>query len=413
VVTSRESQSAWGVVRQRNFLPYFIGNAASASGTWFQNLAASVLVYRLTQSALMLGVLNACQFGPVLLLAPWTGRIADAFDRRKLLLLTQAIAAAISGTLAALVWTGSVSTWGVVAFAAALGVVTAFATPAQMALVGSLVPTKDLAPAIALNSMTFNIARAVGPAAAALVIAVLGIAAAFLVNALTFLVFVVALAFVSTAPVPRARTTSLRDSFAMVRAEPRLGGYLLVVMAVGMTSDPVNTESPAIAHAFGYPPVWAGAVVGCFGLGAVIAAFGRAVRGVQSHRQMAATLFVFGGGIVLMAVSPWFPLALVFVLCAGFGYLSSNTAATTRLQLGVTEDQRGRIMALWSVAFLGARPVASLVDGAISSVAGVRVAAPILAIPVLVAASVLMRSERRSAHEPSLARRLVDQRTVR
>ncbi len=404
MTSSRTSQTTWSVLRQRNFLPYFVGNAASASGTWFQNLAASILVYRLTHSAFMLGVLNTCQFGPVLLLSPWTGRLADAVDRRRLLLVTQAVAVVISGTLALLVWLGAASTWTVIGFSTALGVVTAIAVPAQMALVGSLVRRDDLVPAIALNSMTFNIARAVGPAAAALVIAGVGIGAAFLVNALSFLVFVVALVLVSPTPVARAHTTSLRDSFAVVRADPRLAGYLLIVMAIGMSSDPVNTEAPAIAHAFGYPPVWAGAVVGCFGLGAVIAAFGRSVRAAQSHRRMGSNLLVFGGGIVLMAASPWFPLALAFVLCAGFGYLSSNTGATTRLQLGVTESQRGRIMALWSVAFLGARPIASLVDGAISSVAGVRVAAPILAIPVLVAGTALLRSERRSAREPTLVR---------
>ncbi len=397
-------RSAWSVLGERNFLPYFVGNASSASGTWFQNLAASVLVFRLTHSPLMLGVLNACQFGPVLLLAPWSGRVADAFDRRRLLLVTQLIAACISGSLAALVWRGAAGTWTVIGFAAALGVVTAFAVPVQMALVGSLVSRDDLPQAVALNSMTFNLARAVGPAAAALVIATLGIAPAFAINALTFLALVAGVYLVSPAPVPPVRRTRLRESLDFVREQPRLIGYLLIVMAVGMTSDPVNTEGPAIAHAFGYPAVWAGAVVGCFGLGAVIAALAPVTSGVRSDRQMATTLYLFGAGIVAMALSPWFPLALAFVLCAGFGYLSSNAAATTRLQLGVREDQRGRIMALWTVAFLGARPVASLVDGAISAAAGVRVAASILAIPVLVAGTLLLRSDRRSAHEPTLVR---------
>jgi MFS family permease len=398
------SPGAWSVLRQRNFFPYFVGNACSASGTWFQNLAASVLVFRLTHSPLMLGVLNTCQFGPVLLLAPWAGRVADAFDRRRLLLVTQTIAACISGVLAVLVWRGAAGTWTVIAFSTALGVVTAFAVPVQMALVGSLVRRDDLPHAVALNSMTYNLARAVGPALAALVIATLGIAPTFAINAVTFLALVAGVFLVSPAPVPPVRRTGLRESLAFVREQPRLIGYLLIVMAVGMSSDPVNTEGPAIAHAFGYPAVWAGAVVGCFGLGAVMAALAPVTGGVSSHRQMAATLYLFGGGIVAMALSPWFPLALAFLLCAGFGYLSSNAAATTRLQLGVREDQRGRIMALWTVAFLGARPLASLVDGAISAAAGVRVAAPLLAIPVIVAGTLLLRADRSSAREPTLAR---------
>ncbi|HXH97671.1 MAG TPA: MFS transporter [Gaiellaceae bacterium] len=390
---------AWGVLRQRNFGPYWLGNAASASGTWFQNLAASILVYRLTHSALMLGILNACQYGPVLLLSPWTGRAADAFDRRRLLLCTQSIAACLSASLAAVVWLGEAKAWIVIAFAGGLGVITAFSNPAQMALVGSLVPRRLLAQAVALNSMTFNVARAVGPAAAAGVIAAFGIAPAFAINSLSFLMLVGGLRVVSPTPVAPARRTSLRENVAMLRADPRLAGYLAVVMAVGMASDPVNTESPAIAHAFGYSPVWAGSVVGCFGVGAVLAAAATSGRIGRSRRRMAASLSVFGAGIALMAASPWLPLGLAFVLIGGFGYLSSNAAATTHLQLGVRDEQRGRIMALWSVAFLGTRPLSSLCDGAIAESAGIRVAAPIMAVPALLAAAVLLRKREPSSAE--------------
>ncbi len=383
--------SAWRVLRTRNFGPYFVGNAMSASGTWFQNLAASIFVFRLTHSALLLGVLNACQFGPVLLLSPWTGRIADAFDRRRLLIGTQAIAVCISALLAALVWLGEATTWMMMVFAAALGTITAVSSPAQMALVGSLVPRDSLTQAIALNSMTFNLARAIGPAAAAGVIAVFGIAPAFAINSLSYAVFAAALLVIRASPVPRVRRSSFRDSIGIVRADPRLVVYLAIVMAVGFTSDPVNTESPAIAHVFGYSAVWAGAVVGCFGLGAVLAAVATSNRLGRSDRQLARSLLIFGGGMVLMAVSPWFPLALAFVLGAGFGYLSANAAATAQLQLGVAEEQRGRIMALWSVAFLGTRPLASLIDGVLADWAGVRVAAAVLALPVLFAAAFLLR----------------------
>lgn len=386
------SSSAWRMLRMRNFGPFFVGNAASASGTWFQNLAASIFVYELTHSALLLGVLNACQFGPVLLLSPWAGGIADAFDRRLLLVYTQSAAVAISATLAVLVWTGAATPWLVIGFGAALGVVMAISSPAQMAIVGSLVPRADFPQAVALNAMTFNVARAIGPLAAAGVIAAFGIAPAFAVNALTFLLFVGALLMVSPTPVPRVPRSSFRDSIGLVRADRRLAGYLAIVMAIGITTDPINTEAPAIVHAFGYSPVWAGAVVGCFGLGAIIAAVAMSDRVGPSRRQMARNLLIFGGGIVLMAASPWLPLALALVVLAGFGYLNVNASATAQLQLGVAEEQRGRIMALWSIAFMGTRPFASLVDGALASWAGVRVATAVLAIPVLLAAAILLRS---------------------
>ena len=384
--------SAFQVLRLRNFGPYVVGNAFSASGSWFHNLAASIVVYRLTHSALWLGILAACQFGPVLLLSPWTGRVADIFDRRRLLLVTQSIAVGISLGLATLVWLGEARTWIVIAFSAALGVITAYSSPAQMALVGSLVPREVFAQAVAFNSMTFNIARAVGPAAAAGVIATLGTGAAFAFNGFSFLVLVGGLAIVSPAPVPRAEgRVSLLGSLAMLRERPALAGYLAIVMAAGFASDPVNTESPAIADVFGYAPTWSGATIGCFGAGAVIAALTISHRIGSSHRHLTTMLAVCGAGVALMAASPWFPLALVFLLVAGFGYLGSNAGATARLQLAVEEAERGRIMALWSIAFLGTRPVASLVDGALAHWAGVRVAAPVLAIPVLLAAFLLLR----------------------
>jgi MFS family permease len=386
-------RSAFRILRLRNFGPYVVGNAFSASGSWFHNLAASVLVYRQTHSALWLGILAACQFGPVLLLAPWTGRAADVFDRRRLLLVTQSIAFCISLALASLVWLDLAHVWVVIAFSAALGVVTAYSSPAQMALVGSLVPRELFSQAVAFNSMTFNIARAVGPAAAAGVIAAFGTGAAFACNGFSFLVLVAALAVVTPTPVPPAPgRASLLESLALLRARPALAGYLAIVMAVGFASDPVNTESPAIADAFGHAPTWAGATIGCFGAGAVIAAFSISDRIGRSHRQLAATLLIFATGMALMAVSPWFWLALVALGIAGFGYLASNAGATARLQLAVDEAQRGRIMALWSIAFLGARPIASLLDGWLAHWAGVRVAVPVLALPLLGAAAVLLRA---------------------
>ena len=384
-------RAAWRVVRSRQFGPYFVGNAASASGTWFQNLAASILIYRLTHSAFLLGVLNFCQFAPVLLFAPWTGSVADRFDRRRLLIVTQSCAAALTAVLAGLAWNGAAGTWTVVAFSAALGVTTAFSNPAQTAMVGSLVPADDLPQAIALNTMTFNLARAIGPAAAAGVIAAFGIAPAFAVNSLSYLVLVAGIAFVRPAAVRRPRRAPLRESLRLVRADPRLAAYLVMVMTVSFAADPVNTESPAFAQAFGFPVVWSGAIVGCFGAGAVVAALLGGGRVAGSERRMALTLGLLGGGIVLVAASPWLPLGCVFLFVAGLGYLSSNTSATSRLQLGVDQSQRGRIMALWSVAFLGTRPLASICDGALAGAVGVRLAAPVMALPALAVAAALAR----------------------
>jgi hypothetical protein len=226
------------------------------------------------------------------------------------------------------------------------------------------------------------------------VIATLGIQWAFALNSLSFLLLVAALLTVHPRPLERARRSSLWASLDLIRVDPRLGIFLLIVMCVGFASDPVNTEAPKFAAAFGYSDTWAGLIVGVFGAGAVAAALLVAGRVAGARGRMAMTLALLGGGMVLFSVTPWLPLAFLFLLVAGFGYLASNSAATTRLQLGVAESQGGRIMALWSVAFLGLRPVASLADGALAGAFGVRVAGCVLALPALAGSVAILRVRR-------------------
>lgn len=328
----------------------------------------------------------------MLLLAPWSGSLADRFDRRRLLLVTQPVSALLACVLALVTAFDAATAPLVIGLVLAAGVVAAFSVPAQMALVASLVPPRDLPSAVALNSMTFNIARVAGPALAGLTIATIGIAESFAVNAATYLLFALALLTLTPREQERAARgeSRLRDSVRLVMREPRLLAYLLIVAAVGFASDPVNTLAPAFAEEFGYADTVSGLIIGAFGVGAVTAAFVVAGRTAGSRRRIIATLALMGFGIIGFALSPRLELGFVFLFLAGIGYLSSNTAATTRLQLDVEESQRGRIMALWTVAFLGLRPLASLVDGAIASAAGVRVAGVVLALPALACAAALL-----------------------
>jgi MFS family permease len=327
-------------------------------------------------------------------LSPWAGSLADRIDRKQLLLVTQAAATALSATLAGLAWAGLASEWVVIGFSGALGVSTAFAVPAQQALIASLVEEDDMPQAVALNSMNFNLARAVGPASAAAVIATLGIPWAFALNSVSYLLLVAGLLAVRPRSEERAERGSLRESLRLLRERPKLAVALLIVMVAGFGSDPVNTESPAFAHAFGYSDTWSGAIVAFFGAGAVAAALLVAGRVAGSRGRMGVMLAALGAGVALFSLSPWLPLGFVFLALAGFGYLGANTAATTRLQLGVSASQRGRIMALWSIAFLGLRPVASLTDGAIAGTLGVRAAGVVLGVPALLGAFLALRSRR-------------------
>jgi MFS family permease len=390
--------AAFALLRRRTFGPYFAGNALSASGTWFQNLAAALLVYRQTHSELLLGVLNFVQFLPILVLAPWAGGASDRWNRRELLLVTQSTAIVLSGGLGLLAHWGLASPGVVIGAALALGVVSAFSAPAQQALIATLVDEPEVPTAVALNSMTFNLARAIGPATAAVVVTYLGIPAAFGINAASYLCFVLALLYIGPQPQELAdRSVShLRASVEILRGRPQLVVFLLIVAAVGFASDPVNTLAPAWAHAFGREDTFAGYIIGVFGAGAVTAAFVVAGRVSGSRRRMLATLLLLSGGMIAFSLTTWLPLALVFLFCAGFGYLASNTHATSRLQLGVAPSERGRIMALWSVAFLGLRPFASIIDGAVAGAFGVRVAGVLLALPALGCAGwVYLRARRR------------------
>lgn len=303
----------------------------------------------------------------------------------------------LSATLAGLAFAGLASEWVVIGFAGALGVSSAIATPSQQALITALVDVEDVPQAVALNSMTFNLARAVGPASAAGVIALFGIPWAFALNSCSYLLLIAGLLAVRPRHEERAVQASLRDSFALLRADPRLAVALLIVMTAGFGSDPVNTESPAFAHAFGYSDTWAGTIVAFFGAGAVAAALLVAGRVAGSRGRMAVTLAALGAGILLFSVAPWLPLGFAFLALAGFGYLASNTAATTRLQLSVSPSQRGRIMALWSIAFLGLRPAASLADGALAGAFGVRTAGVVLSLPALAGAALAASGWRRGA----------------
>ena len=186
-------RAAWRVLSSRNFGPYFWGNAISSSGSWFHNLAAALLIYRLTGSELLLGILSFSQFAAIVVFSPWAGAAADRFDRRHVLIVSEVAAAVLSATLAVLAFAGEANEWVVIGFTLGLGIASAFAAPAQAALVTGLVDEPDLPTAVALNSMTFNLARAVGPALAALAVVTVGIPAAFAINSASYLAIVVAL----------------------------------------------------------------------------------------------------------------------------------------------------------------------------------------------------------------------------
>ncbi len=357
--------------------------------------------------------MNFAQFAGVVLLAPWSGSAADRFNRRALIIATQVGATVVSAALAAAVAAG----WGtlpvIVALALALGLTTAFATPALQAVLPALVPREDLGAAVAMNSVTFNLARAVGPVAGALVVARFGIPWAIALNALSYLALAAAMLVVHVAPsqMHGGDPPRLRDSIRMVRDDHLLAMLLVVVAAVSITIDPVSTLTPAFATRFFHrPDVWAGYLIGAFGVGAVIASVVPLREGGAPMRRIASTLLLLGAGMIAFALVPSLVAVFPILAAAGFGFLIGQTSATTLLQLEVADEERGRVMALWSIAFLGSRPLASLADGGLASLLGARIATIIMALPTLAVAAVLLarkwsvRRRRAAAAQPATAR---------
>jgi predicted MFS family arabinose efflux permease len=341
---------------------------------------------------------NFAQWAAVLVLAGAAGRAADRFDRRRLVVAMQLTAAALTAALALATGAGLTTAPVVVGFALALGATAALTTPALGAIVPALVEREALPSAVALNSVTYNLARALGPVLGVVLIANLGFAAAFGLTALSYLALVVALLAVRPAPRPAERREGplrLADTVRLVRGDPRLLASLVVVGAASLAMDPVTTLTPAFStRVFGRPDTFTGYLVGAFGTGAVSAAFLVGGRWRPSFGWMVAALGCLFAGVTAFALSDhaWVGLAALYV--AGFGFLSCVTLATSLLQLSVDDAHRGRAMALWSLSFQGTRPFGSLFDGAVAAAVGLRVAALAMALPALVAAVAVLALRR-------------------
>lgn len=389
------------VMFSRDYGPLFFGSLISNSGTWFQNIAQVLLVYRLTGSTLWVGVVNFAQFAAILFLVTAAGRAADRFDRRKLLVVTQACAVLLTLSLAAVTAAGLAAAPVVIAFALALGVTTAFSAPALQALVPSLVRSDELPSAVALTAVTFNLARAIGPVLGVVVVASLGIAAAFLINSISYLVLIVALWSLRPRPSASPETEETHTGTVGLRfvvSRAALFIPIAVVGAVSLTADPVNTLTPEFStNVLGRPDTFAGYLVGAFGAGAVLAAFVGA-RWRPSLRAITVTLALEFAGIAGFAFADGTALSLAALFVAGFGYLASITSATSLLHRSLQDSYRGRVMAYWSMSFHGVRPIGSLADGVIASSLGLRTAAIAMSIPALVGSvlvAVVARSRRR------------------
>lgn len=374
--TSRPLRSSLSrALRHRNYRLYFAGQSVSLIGTWVTRVALSWLVYRLTGSALLLGLVGFAGHLPTFLLAPLAGVWVDRLNRHRVLIVTQALAMLQSALLATLVLTDTITMSGVFAVSALQGVINAFDTPTRQAFVVEMLEDRaDLPNAIALNSSMVNGARLIGPSIAGILIASVGEGYCFLIDALSYLGVLGSLFAMRITPRARPRERlpvleELRDGFRYVAGFAPIRSLLLLLALASLMGMPHTVLMPVIAaHQLAGDAHTLGFLVASSGAGALLGAFYLASRTsvLGLGRVVALASGSFGVGLMLFSRSHTLWLSLPLMLPIGMSMMVQMAASNTMLQTIVDEDKRGRVMSFYTMAFFGTIPFGSLLAGSLA-----------------------------------------------
>jgi len=362
----------------RNYRLFFFGQLVSQAGTWMQTVAQSFLVLGLTHSGTQLGLTTAARFLPVLLFGQVGGLFADRADKRRVLYVTQASAGLLAAAFAVLTGTHEMRLWTVYVLAVALGFVNVFDNPARQSFISELVPPDDLPNAVTLNSVSMNIARVFGAALGGVVAAVLGLALCFGLNAVSFAAVLASLAAMRAAGLfPARRVTrepgQIRQGLRYVRGTPELLIPLVMIAVIGALAWEFPVSLPLMASkVFGGGAAAYGVMASVMGVGAVAGGLVAAGRGRPRASALCLSAIGWGIAILLAAVAPTMPLELAALVFVGYGSITFNSMAKTVLQLAAKPTMRGRVMALWGLAWLGSTPIAGSIVGWIGQDAGAR-----------------------------------------
>lgn len=365
-------------LRIRNYRLYFIGQGISLSGTWMQTIAQDLLVLFLTGSGTALGLVTALQALPVLLLGPWGGVVADRFPKRRLIYATQAVSGLLALALGLLVATGTIRIWMVYILATLLGLVKTVDNPTRQTFVLEMVGREHLTNAISLNSSEVNLARVIGPTIAGALVATVGLAVCFLINAVSYVAVLVVLFLMReeelnpTPLVPRAKGR-LQEGFRYVKSSPALMTPLLMMAVIGMLTYEFSVTLPIFARFTFHGGAGSyAALSAAMGLGAVLGGVYTAGRRRAAPRMLVISAALFGTSVLITALAPTLFLAVAALVVVGFFSINFTSLANSTLQLESVPEMRGRVMALWTVAFLGSTPIGGPVIGWIGQHAGPR-----------------------------------------
>jgi MFS family permease len=364
-------------LRHRNYRLFFSGQTVSLVGTWMTRIATSWLVYRLTGSALLLGLVGFAGQIPSFLLAPFAGVLIDRWDRHRLLVITQILAMLQSAALAGLTLAGVINIWHVLVLSLCQGLINAFDMPARQAFVVEMVEKReDMANAIALNSSMVNAARLLGPSIGGVIIAAVGEGWCFTLDAVSYLAVIASLLLMHLVPRQRraaAKETKvlheMREGWAYVVGSPPIRSILLLLALVSLVGMPYTVLMPVFAstilhggpHTLGF--LMAATGVGALS-GAVFLANRRSVLGLGRVIPIMSALF--GAGLIGFSLSSTLWLSLPLLVVTGIGFMVQMAASNTLLQTLVDDDKRGRVMSFYTMAIMGVTPFGSLLAGTLA-----------------------------------------------
>jgi len=378
----------------RNYRLYFVGQGISMSGTWMQGVAQGLLVLDLTGSGTALGLVTALQTLPILLFGAFGGVIADRFPKMRLLYGTQVISAAIGLLTGALVFTGAIELWMVYALGVVSGLVKVVENPTRQTFVRELVGTDNLRNAISLNSTQINLARVIGPSLAGILVATVGLSWCFIVDGVSY----AAVMFTMTRMRPAEMHVGQRavpghgqllEGFRYVRSSRPIRTILVMMTIIGLFTYEFSVVLPLFAQftldagATGYA-----ALTAAMGAGAVVGGLYSANKRGSSARSLVVAAALFGAAVLLTSVAPTLTFAVLGMVLVGFTSIQFTALGNVTLQTTSAPQMQGRVMALWTVSFLGTTPIGGPLMGFVGQNAGARVALAIGGIAAIVAAGV-------------------------
>ncbi|WP_246151203.1 MFS transporter [Adhaeribacter aerolatus] len=367
-------------LQYKNYRLFFSGQGISLIGTWMQQIAMSWLVYRLTDSVFLLGILGFASQIPSFLLGPFAGVVSDRFNRHRILIFTQALSMVQASVLATLVLTERATTTWLIGLSVFLGIVNAFDVSARQAFVVSLIPKReDVSNAIALNSSMFNMARLVGPSIAGILIAAVGEGMCFLINAISYVAVILSLLLIKVTPFVQSKKDaqiwrSLKEGFGYAFGFPPIRAIILLIALISLFGMPFSVLMPVFARDILHGGAnTLGYLMGASGIGALLGALYLAQRSsvIGLGKIIIGATLLMSVGLICFSFTQSLWLALIFIFMTGLGMIVQMAANNTILQTIVDDDKRGRVMSFYSMAFMGMAPFGSLIAGAVADRIGV------------------------------------------